>query len=100
MAQMDYQRESLLMDPHDLEERANNAPGTNSTSSSFQTSTASPSGMRAGVIRHDDSDGNSIMSYVVTFCVDMKDLFLGASRRVQIGVVALFVLIVYLLFFE
>ena len=93
MAEMDYQRESLLMDPHDLE--------ASGMSTMFSASSTTPtSGMRAGVIRHNEESGNTFLSYAKTFAVDMKDLFLGASRRVQIGVVALFVLIIYLLFFE
>lgn len=96
MAEMDYQRESLLMDPHDLEDRA--APMM--TGSVPPTSTTSATGMRAGVIAHNTEDGNSFLNYAKQFAVDIKDLFLGASRRVQIGVIALIALIFWLIFFE
>ena len=100
MAEMDYQRESLLMDPHDLEDQATMT--TDSVSSApNMTQSSSPTGMRAGVIRHSTrEEGNSFVIFAKQFAVDMKDLFLGASRRVQIGLIALIVFIIWLIFFE
>ena len=102
MTEMDYQRESLLMDPHDLEDRA-----AASTMGSIPTAMNAggggmTSGMRAGIISANNNAGNenSIVTCMKQFAVDMKDLFLGASRGVQIGVIALIVFIIWLLFFE
>ena len=102
MTELDYQRESLLMDPHDLEDRA-----AASTMGSIPTAMNAggggmTSGMRAGIISANNNAGNenSIVTCMKQFAVDMKDLFLGASRGVQIGVIALIVFIIWLLFFE
>ncbi len=102
MGEMDYQRESLLMDPHDLEDRAAMSTGHSTTEPLSSSSMASPSGMRAGIINANsiNDTGSTFINFVKQFAVDMKDLFLGASRRVQIGVVALFVFIIWLIFFE
>jgi hypothetical protein len=99
MAEMDYQRESLLMDPHDLEDRA--ASMATGSHAHEPPMSASPSGMRAGIISANASGNeHSFVTFLKQFAVDMKDLFLGASRRVQIGIVALVVLIIWLIFFE
>merc|ERR1712107_590802 len=93
MGEMDYQRESLLMDPHDLEDRA--APMSSGPTEPLSTSMSAPSGMRAGIINANSiNDGSSTcLAFVKQFAVDMKDLFLGASLRVQVGVVVLMIFI-------
>ena len=95
--EMDYQRESLLMDPHDLEDRA-----AQMSTSVPPTSHTSPSGMRAGIISANNTSGgaNSFLTYAKQVVIDLKDLFLGASRRVQIGIVLFFAFIVWLIVFE
>mmetsp|Transcript_8008 Transcript_8008/g.9993 ORF Transcript_8008/g.9993 Transcript_8008/m.9993 type:complete len:357 (-) Transcript_8008:1207-2277(-) len=107
MNEMDYQRESLLMDPHDIEDRAAPMGGMGMGSSAAATdplsnSMTSPSGMRAGILNANsiNDTGSSFLNFVKSFAVDMKDLFLGASRRVQAGVVVLAVFIIWLIFFE
>ena len=104
MTELDYQRESLLMDPHDLESSttAMNFGGSGGNANS-DTTTTLPSGMRAGVIRgNNNSTGseNSIVTFLKQFVVDMKDLFLSASPRVQIGIVLFIIFIIWLIFFE
>jgi hypothetical protein len=96
--EMDYQRESLLMDPHDLEDRA----AQMSTSVPPPASNSSPSGMRAGIISANTTSGgaNSFLTYAKQVVTDLKDLYLGASRRVQIGIVLFFAFIVWLIVFE
>jgi hypothetical protein len=94
--EMDYQRESLLMDPHDLEDRALPIPEP-----APATSTASTSGMRAGIISGSaGNNGDSFLTYVKHFVVDIKDLFMSASTRVQIGIIVLMIFIIWLIFFE
>lgn len=95
MAEMDYQRASLLMDPHELEDRASPMSGSLPTQNNH-----SPTGMRAGVIRHSSGNENSFVTFLKQFAVDMKDLYMGASRRVQIGVIVLIIFIIWLIFFE
>lgn len=93
MAEMDYQRESLLMDPHELEDRA-------ASSSAPPAFAATPPGMRAGVITHNSGNENKFVTFVKQFVVDLKDLYINASPRVQIGVIVLFIFIIWLIFFE
>lgn len=103
MGEMDYQRESLLMDPHDLEDRAG------FMSSFGASSSTAPSGLRAGGGASAAADGEAtagggrgevFLSYAKQFSLDMKDLFLGAPRHIQIAVVGLFILIGWLIFSE
>lgn len=93
MAEMDYQRESLLMDPHELEDRA----ASRSAPPAFATT---PPGMRAGVITHNSGNENKFVTFVKQFAADVKDLYMNASPRVQIGVIVLFIFIIWLIFFE
>lgn len=88
MNEMDYQRESLLMDPHDYED-----------TSSFGAGRSQPVGLRG----YDDSMSHSrggMMSYIKQFCIDIKDLFLASSRNVQIGTIIFFVFLIWLLVSE
>lgn len=93
-AEMDYQRESLLMDPHDAED----------FSSAGGFSSPSTAGLRGGIDGPDASvaeqDGYSIIAYFKQFCVDIKDIFLAAPRKAQIAVIALAVLIIWLFISE
>lgn len=98
MNEMDYQRRSLLMDPHDLEERA--VP----VSVSPPSSSPIPTGMIGGLDQGSNTDvvrgqGYTMVGYAQQFMVDVKDLFLAAPRYVQGLVIGLFVLISWLLFF-
>jgi len=98
MNEMDYQRRSLLMDPHDLEERA--VP----VSVSPPSASPIPTGMIGGLDEGSNTDvvrgqGYSMVGYAQQFLVDVKDLFLAAPRYVQSLVVGLFILISWLLFF-
>jgi len=99
MGEMDYQRESLLMDPHDLEDRA--LP----VSASPPLATLRPTGMIGGLDEGSNTDvvrnqGYSMVGYAQQFLVDVKDLFLAAPRYVQGLVVVLSILILWLLFSE
>jgi len=97
MGEMDYQRESLLMDPHDLEDRA--LP----FSASPPSVTPKTTGMIGGLVEGSNTDvvrnqGYSMIGYAQQFLVDVKDLFLAAPRYVQCLVVGLSILILWLLF--
>mmetsp|Transcript_19273 Transcript_19273/g.22950 ORF Transcript_19273/g.22950 Transcript_19273/m.22950 type:complete len:316 (+) Transcript_19273:121-1068(+) len=97
MGEMDYQRESLLMDPHDLEDRA--LP----FSASPPLVTPKTTGMIGGLDEGSNTDlarnqGYSMVGYAQQFLVDVKDLFLAAPRYVQCLVVGLSILILWLLF--
>ncbi len=104
MTELDYQRESLLMDPHDLESSTTAMNFGIGSSSANNTSTeTTPSGMRAGIISGGNTSAgndNSVLTFLKQFAVDMKDLFLSASPRVQIGIILLIVFIIWLIFFE
>lgn len=104
VTELDYQRESLLMDPHDLESSttAMNFGGSGGGNTNSETTTTLPTGMRAGVIsgNNSTSNENSFVTFLKQFAVDMKDLFLSASPRVQIGIVLLIIFIIWLIFFE
>jgi len=97
MGEMDYQRESLLMDPHDLEDRS--VPV-----STYEPSTETmPAGMVNGLGAERNNvavreQGSSVGGYVTQFLVDVKDLFLSAPRHVQTIVVGIFLFITWLLF--
>jgi len=97
MNEMDYQRRSLLMDPHDLEDRNEPVPAPAPLAS------PKPTGMIGGLEESNTDIGrnqeSSISGYARQFFVDVKDLFLAAPRYVQGLVVGLFFLISWLLFF-
>lgn len=112
MGEMDYQRESLLMDPHDLENSAA-AFSSSAASSNQQEQQQRPPGMRSvsgfgdGSLSFEQqsqqletSSSNPILVSLKQFIVDMKDLFLAAPRSAQIAVISIFALIVWLLFSE
>jgi len=113
MGEMDYQRESLLMDPHDLENSAAAfSSSTNPNQEQFQQQEQQqrPPGMRSmsGSVSFEQqqqqpleaSGTNAILVSLKQFMVDMKDLFLAAPRSAQITVIGVFVLILWLLFSE
>ena len=115
MTEMDYQRESLLFDPHELEDHGSSiAAGggyiSNTNTNARSTTTNMPSGMRAGIITYDNhphnnnhhllGNGQKIIICIKQVLMDMKDLYFASSPRVQFGIVALIVLIIYLIFFE
>lgn len=88
MNELDYQRESLLLDPHDIDDTL-----------SFGTGRSQPAGLRG----YDDSMSGSrdgMMGYIKHFCIDMKDLFLMSSRNVQIGVIVFFIFLIWLIVSE
>jgi len=96
--EMDYQRRSLLMDPHDLEDRV--VP----VSAPPPSVAPKPVGMIGGLEEGSNADlvrnqGYSMVGYAHQFVVDVKDLFLAAPPYVKVLVVGLFVLISWLLFF-
>lgn len=107
--EMDYQRESLLMDPHDLEDRA--APfgagsGMNMGMGMGGSGSAPTNGLMGGMgsgsaLMGGAQDGSySILGYLKQFCVDIKDIFLAAPRKVQILVVVLAIFIIWLFISE
>jgi len=85
--EMDYQRESLLMDPHDIDDPSS-------------TRTAGLRGFDGTALNGRDEGGYSSMTYSKQICIDMKDLFLGASRNVQIIIVLFIVFVIWLLISE
>jgi len=96
--EMDYQRRSLLMDPHDLEERV--VP----VSAPPPSVAPRPVGMIGGLEEGNNADfvrnqGYSMVGYANQFLVDVKDLFLAAPPYVKALIVGLCVLISWLLFF-
>lgn len=90
--EMDYQRQSLLMDPHDMEDSA--MPSTNLGGSS-----STPMGLRA-TNSTVTTEGYSMMGYAKQFCVDMKDIYLGLSRRMQIAVLVFLIFVIWLFISE
>lgn len=128
MSSMDYQRESLLMDPHEMEEsgmmgagaggNVGNVRGFFGTSSEQESNglMGGMSGMETSSMHHERRDGAgattttssstvvrvgyTMLGYLKTFCIDIKDLFLSSSRNVQAIVVVLVILISWLLFSE
>lgn len=85
--EMDYQRESLLMDPHDIDDP-------------LSTRTAGLRGLDGTALNGRDQEGYSSMTYCKQMCIDMKDLFLGASRNVQIVIVLFVAFVIWLLISE
>lgn len=93
MTQMDYQTESLLMDPHDLEASAVSSAGQQGGTSS------TPLGLRAGISQADSTvaqSGSKIVACMKQFLVDVKDIFLAQSQRTQIIVVLFLIFIAWL----
>lgn len=84
--EMDYQRESLLMDPHDMDDSLPRTAGLR--------------GFDGTAMNRRDTEGYSSMSFVKQMCIDMKDLFLGASRNVQIMIVLFIAFVIWLLISE
>jgi len=90
MAEMDYQRQSLLMDPHEVED---GIPNTSSMDA----------GLRAGFDNPEFNSANAghpVVVYGKQFLVDLKDIFLGLSRRAQLIVILFLVFIIWLFISE
>lgn len=117
MHSMDYQRESLLMDPHEMEEVGGIGHGgggdggvrgffgTSSTESNGLMGSGSGAGGMETTAGTSNSSGErglgyTMLGYLKTFCIDMKDLFLSSPRHIQAFVVVLIILISWLLFSE
>ena len=84
--EMDYQRESLLMDPHDMDDSSPRTAGLR--------------GFDGTTMNGRDEEGYRSMTFAKQICIDMKDLFLGASRKVQIIVILFIAFIIWLLISE
>lgn len=90
-AEMDYQRQSLLMDPHEMED---GVPHTSSMDAGLNT------GYESTGLNSANQNSHPILNLMKQFCNDLKDIFLGLSRRSQLFVVLFFVFIVWLFISE
>jgi len=91
MAEMDYQRESLLLDPHDVED------GTLPISMG-----STPTGLRGGIGAHSSvsTGGHPIFRYAKQFCVDLKDIFMGLSPNKKLFVIGFIAFLLWLFISE
>jgi hypothetical protein len=100
MHEMDYQRESLLLDPHEVED-----------GSFLPMENASPLGLNA--MRMMGSSNNVVVSSTSTgrrhhpligclsqFCVDVRDIFMGLSRNKKLAVIAFVAFLLWLFISE
>jgi len=92
MAEMDYQRESLLLDPHDVED------GT------LPLSTGStPTGLLGGINDPHSSVSSGrhpIVRYTKQVCGDLKDIFMGLSQNMKLVVVGFMAFLLWLFISE
>lgn len=93
MAEMDYQRQSLLLDPHEVED---GVPNTSSMDARFGTGFD----IDNQHLNSADSGRHPLLDYGKQFCVDLKDIFLGLSRRAQVFVILFLVFIIWLFISE
>lgn len=84
--EMDYQRESLLMDPHEIDDSLPRTAGLR--------------GFDGTTMNGRDEEGNRSMTFAKQICIDMKELFLGASRKIQIMVILFIAFVIWLLISE
>jgi len=92
MAEMDYQRESLLLDPHDVED------GTLPLSMG-----STPTGLLGGI--NDPHSAVStgrhpIIGYTKHFCLDLKDIFMGLSTNMKLVVIGFVAFLLWLFISE
>lgn len=88
MAEMDYQRQSLLLDPHEVEDGAFAPPTTTGLG-----------GGSDGLSSH-SSNGHPILAYMKQFCIDMKDIFMGLSPNMKLFVIAFVAFLIWLFISE
>jgi hypothetical protein len=91
MAEMDYQRESLLLDPHDVEDGTLPLPMG-----------STPTGLRGGIGAHSSvsTGGHPIVRYTKQFCVDLKDIFMGLSPNKKLFVIGFTAFLLWLFISE
>jgi hypothetical protein len=99
MHEMDYQRESLLLDPHEMED------GT-----MLPMEQASPLGLRSQMMGSSSNNVSvgtgshplqhhrchTLIGCLIQFCVDVRDIFMGLSRNKKLVVIAFVVFLVWL----
>jgi hypothetical protein len=115
MSELDYQRESLLMDPHDLEDGGSAplstaAPTATMNNHHYNTNTQNPF-VGSNSVRNSStgthyygtgtatSNNTEMINYFRQFIADMKDFFLSSPPYAQALIVSVFLLIVWLIFF-
>jgi len=116
MESMNYQRESLLMDPHDEDPLAGPAIPINSdsnftinsnippneqigvTDATLKFFTANSNNSRVSMDLGSEVEEYNMVGYMKQFLLDMKDMLLAAPRYVQSLILVMSVLILWLLF--